>query len=307
MSSPISDMAVSLPAPALRPFITQYAGFRASGLPPGIHHGLPSSEVDLIISLGRPIDVIQMPNSTQQPAAFTALVSGLQAAPALVRQGGEAFGIHVFIKPLGVRAILGVASAEISALVLNLSEIWANRAGELIELLLAASTWQQRFAILDRAFVSQLKPTSPQPEIAWAWHRLRESHGSVPIQLLAQEIGYSRRHFSGRFRDALGVTPKSAARVFRFKRACRLIKDERPSLAYVAAACGYFDQAHMTREWHALAGCSPRTWIASELPFLQDYEIEGCYDARDEFESVYRSLAENGTVHRPFQGETLCR
>jgi PhnB protein len=68
----------------------------------------------------------------------------------------------------------------------------------------------------------------------------------VPIQRLAEEIGESRRHFSGRFRDAIGVTPKSAARLFRFERACRLIKDERPSLARVAASCGYFDLAHMS-------------------------------------------------------------
>src|SRR5256714_15413455 len=119
MSSPISDTELSLPAPALRRFITEYAGFRVTGLPAGVHFGLPSSDIDLIISLGRPIDVVQMPNSTQGPSAFTALVSGLQDAPAVVRQGREAFGLHVFIKPLGVRSILGVTSAEISSLVVK--------------------------------------------------------------------------------------------------------------------------------------------------------------------------------------------
>src|SRR5438477_4503967 len=126
MSSSISDTETSLPAPALRQFITQYAGFRVSGLPPGVHFGLPSTDVDLIISLGRPIDIVQMPNSAQRPSAFTALVSGLQDAAAIVWQGDDAFGLHVFIKPFGVRAILGVASAEISSLVLNLSDIWGN-------------------------------------------------------------------------------------------------------------------------------------------------------------------------------------
>src|SRR5260370_38014060 len=114
--------------------------------------------------MGRQIDVVQMPNTTQRPSVFTALLSGLQDAPAIVRQGGDAFGLHVFIKPLGVRAILGVSSAEMSSLVLNLSDIWGNRAGDLIEMLLPASTWRQRFAILDLAFVSKLNPTSPQPE-----------------------------------------------------------------------------------------------------------------------------------------------
>jgi AraC-like DNA-binding protein len=295
MSSLISDTAVSLPAPGLRPFITKYAGFHVSGMPQGAHFGLPSSIVALIISLGGPIDVIRMPTSKHRPTAFTALVSGLQDAPAVVRQGGDAFGLRVFLKPLGVRAILGVASAEISSLVLNLSHIWGNRAGDLIEMLLTANTWHRRFAMLDRAFLSKFNPTSPQPEIAWAWRLLEKTHGSVPVQRLADEIGWSRWHFSGRFRDAIGVTPKSAARVFRFERACRLIackwsNDERPSLAHVAALCGYFDQAHMTREWNALAGCSPRAWIARELPFLQDYELGGRDNECDDIRSVHQSF-----------------
>jgi AraC-like DNA-binding protein len=287
MSGLIADTAVKLPAPALSPFVTQYAGFRASGLPSGVHFGLPSSCVDLIISLGHPIEVVEMPNSVQRPSALTALVSGLQDVPSIVRQDGTAFGLHVFIKPLGVRAILGVASAEIASLVLNLSDIWGKRAEDLVEMLLGADTWHQRFAILDRAFASKLNPTSPQPEISWSWRRFAKSHGSVPVQQLADEIGYSRRHFSERFRDAIGVAPKLAARVFRFERACRLIADHRLSLAQVAISCGYYDQAHLTHEWYAFAGCSPKAWMARELPFLQDYELGGSDNEWYDFESVH--------------------
>lgn len=257
-------------------------------MPPGFHMGLPSSSVDLIISLGRPIDVIRMPSSRQRPAAFTALVSGLQDAPAIVRQAGDAHVLHVFLKPAGIRALLGIASAEISSLVVHLSDIWGNRARDLVEMLLAADGWQQRFSILDRAFLSKFNPTSSQPEIAWAWRRLEKTHGAMSIRLLAGEIGWSRRHFSERFRALIGVTPKSAARVFRFERASRVIMNERPRLAEVAASCGYFDQAHMTREWNALAGCSPRAWITSELPFLQDYELGGRDNESDDLESLYQ-------------------
>ena len=234
-----------------------------------------------------PIEVVKMPNLTQQPSALTALVSGLQDGPAIVRQAGNAFGLHVFIKPLGVRAILGVASTEVASLVLNLSDIWGSRAEYLVELLLGADTWDQRFAILNQAFAAKLNPTSPQPEISWSWERLAKSHGSVPVQQLADETGYSRRHFSERFRDAIGIPPKLAARVFRFERACRLIADNRLSMAHVAITCGFYDQAHLTREWHALAGCSPKAWMTRELPFLQDYELGGSDNEWYEFESVH--------------------
>lgn len=273
MSNPSAHAAVRLPTPALRPFITQYAGFRISGLPSGLHLGLPSSDVHLIITLGDPIEVVQMPNSVQQTTTLTGLVSGLQDAPAIVRQNASAFGLHVFIKPLGVRPILGVASKEISSLVLDLSDIWGNEAQSLIGRLISVHTWNERFAVLDRVFTSKLNPFSPPQEISWAWQRLAKSHGSVPVEQLAHEIGYSRRYFSERFREMIGVAPKLAARVLRFERACRLIADNRLGLAHVAIQCGYYDQAHLTREWCAFAGCSPKAWMAHDLPFLQDYEL----------------------------------
>jgi AraC-like DNA-binding protein len=276
-SAAMSDSAVSVPAAPLRPFITRYAGFRHTGLAPGVHIGHPSTEVDLIISLGPRFDVLQMPNATQRPSSFAALVSGLQDQPALVRQGSEVFGIHVFIKPLGVRALLGVESTAIASLVVELSDIWGRAGDDLIDRLVVAETWAQRFRILDRAFLSMFKPTRVAPEIAWAWSRLLRTHGTVRIHLLAKELGYSRRHFGERFRTAVGVAPKVAARICRFERTCRLMSDVRTvgRLAHVALACGYYDQAHLTREWQTLAGCSPKEWIARELPFLQDYELGG--------------------------------
>jgi transcriptional regulator GlxA family with amidase domain len=107
------------------------------------------------------------------------------------------------------------------------------------------------------------------------------------VQQLADEIGYSRRHFSERFRDAIGVAPRLAARAFRFERTCRLIADNPLSLAHVAIERGYYDQAHLTREWYALAGCSPKAWMTRELPFLQDYELGGSDNRSNDLKSAH--------------------
>lgn len=144
----------------------------------------------------------------------------------------------------------------------------------LIDRLASAPTWGERFQILDQAFIAQLAPAQTVPEIAGAWQELTRAHGDLRIGDLAQAVGWSRRHFVSRFRDTLGVTPKVAARVFRFERACWPMR-RRVALADVAAASGYYDQAHLSREWRELAGCAPRDWIATELPLLQDYELAG--------------------------------
>jgi len=270
-----STYAVAPPAAVLRSFISHYVGFCAHDVMPGIDIGLPSRHAHLIISLGSPIDVLQMPNTIQRAGRLRALVSGLHDAPAAVRRGGSQEIVHVFLLPAGLRAILHASPAELTSHVVELSDLWGRAAESLIQRLSAAATWELRFAVLDNAFVRALVPIQRHAAVAWAWQQLAARHGRMSIGGLARGIGWTRQHLTHRFRAELGVGPKTAARIFRFERACRLIRDRRLRLVDVAAACGYHDQPHMTREWIALAGCTPRTWIATELPFLQDYELSG--------------------------------
>jgi transcriptional regulator GlxA family with amidase domain len=93
--------------------------------------------------------------------------------------------------------------------------------------------------------------------VAWAWRQLEQSHGSVAIGVLAEEIGWSRRHFVDRFRDHVGLAPKPSARVLRFARASALLTSGRRPVGEVAARCGYADQSHLVRECRRLAGCTP--------------------------------------------------
>jgi transcriptional regulator GlxA family with amidase domain len=57
------------------------------------------------------------------------------------------------------------------------------------------------------------------------------------------------------------------ARILRFQEARRLIEAQPDlALARVASACGYYDQAHLAREFRALAGVSPRRYAALLMP-----------------------------------------
>jgi AraC-like DNA-binding protein len=54
------------------------------------------------------------------------------------------------------------------------------------------------------------------------------------------------------------------ARVFRFRRAVELLSGG-AGFAEAAAVCGYYDQAHLNREFRALAGCTPSELIGGQL------------------------------------------
>jgi AraC-like DNA-binding protein len=271
------DRAVASPALPLRAFVSHYAGARMRDLPRGQHAGLPSRYIDLIVSLGKPIDIARMPGR-QSPGAYTAFVAGLQQAPALVRMGGDLEALHVFLKPAAARALLGVSGPEVASRVVHFADIDRAMSSELIERLHSVVSWPDRFAAVDRVLLRRLRPVTVPDPMAWAWRSLAICHGRMPVHELARDVGFSRRHFGERFTHEFGIAPKAAARVFRFERACRLFLRSPLRVADVAVASGFYDQAHMVREWLALAGCTPREWVLSQLPFLQDYEVGGGHD-----------------------------
>ena len=145
-------------------------------------------------------------------------------------------------------------------------------------------------------------------ELRHAWQLLLRSGGTLPIAELAEESGWSARRLSERFTAEFGLTPKAAARVIRFDRTRRRLTDRarsgpvdlwpdagarrggpnlaggarssRPDpterarrgslgLADLAVEAGYYDQAHMDREFNALAGCPPVAWLAEEFRNIQ--------------------------------------
>jgi AraC-like DNA-binding protein len=280
MATRVLDGALGRPAPRLRSLVDQYRGYWQDGYDPGVHHGLPSRYLTLIVSIEEPVDIVGMPDEQQSPEAFDAFVAGLHASPALIRHEGRQRGVHVDVTPLGAQALLGLPASAIASTIVNLREALGAGATELVDRLGEARTWTDRFAAIDDVF-SRAVVEVPEPagEVAWAWQRILETGGTVEVRDLAAEIGWSRRHFGERFRSELGLAPKVASRVIRFERARELLaRPDRPGLADVAATCGYFDQAHLTREWRDLAGCTPTTWLAEEtvvqdLPSVQDADV----------------------------------
>ncbi|RZS34712.1 AraC family transcriptional regulator [Herbihabitans rhizosphaerae] len=253
------------PHPALRGIAARYIGYRQHDGVPEIHRGLPSRHVTLVVALDEPVRIVDMPGD-QSPAALYGLVGGLHTAPALMAQGRAQTGVQVDLNPLGVRRLLGVAAYELAGQVVDLADLGL---GELPERLAGAPTWAERFAILDDVLLTAARGEhEPPPEVGHAWRSMLAGTGRVDA--LAREVGWSRRHLSERFRREVGLTPKQAARVLRFERACETLRrTPGADLAELAVTSGFYDQAHLTNEWRALAGCTPGTWIGEELPNLQ--------------------------------------
>src|SRR5579862_6051272 len=288
--APVDEHYRARPAEPLRPYVASYTGYRQRGVPPGRHRGLPSPFLTFIVTLDEPLVILAHPDPGQPPGTFKTLLGGLHSAPALIVHEGAQSGIQVALRPLGTRALLGLPAGELSEIDVPAEAVLSDLCSELRTRVLAATTWPGRFAVLDEILLRRMNlgysSHDVAPEVGWAWRQLLTSGGAILVSDLAEQTGWSGRHLASRFRAEIGLTPKAAARVIRFNRARHLLARQAAApaittamatatatggyrLADLAATCGYFDQAHLAREFNALAGCPPSQWLAEEFRNVQ--------------------------------------
>lgn len=231
----------------------------------------------MIVTIDEPLDIAAQATPEQAPGRFDTLASGIATAPVTIRHDGNQHGVQLALSPLGARALLGVPTAALGAWVVGLEELLGPDAGELTERLSLEPGWDERFAILDDVLTRRAAPAEIDPHLTRAWHLLVAGEGTR-VGDVAHEVGWSRRHLVNKFVAEYGVTPKDVVRLSRFHRSHRMLKGAAgATLADVSAVCGYYDQAHMARDWRDLAGVAPSRWREIDpFSFVQDpYHDEG--------------------------------
>lgn len=266
------ELVQAPPAPALQPFVASYTGYRQRDGAPGTHRGLPSPWLTLILTLDEPLTVLAHPDPAQPGGEYDTLLGGLHTVPALLAHQGRQSGVQVALRPLGARTLLGVPAGELAGLDVRAEDVLGPDADELRTRLLVAPDWPARFAALDEVLTRRADDRStpaPDPEVARAWSVIVRSGGRTPVTAVAADVGWGERRLRRRLTTELGVGPKTALRLVRFHAtrtalAARATAGAATDLAGLAAAHGYADQAHLTREFTALAGVPPRRWLAEE-------------------------------------------
>jgi AraC-like DNA-binding protein len=123
-----------------------------------------------------------------------------------------------------------------------------------------------------RAIEAILCPRLPQPDpavevVCSIIARARRENGPQQAEALAREVGLSVRTMQRLFREYVGVSPKWVIRRYRLQEAAwRLAQGTNEPLSELAAALGYFDQAHLARDFTRLFGCPPSEYQKSQLP-----------------------------------------
>jgi AraC-like DNA-binding protein len=245
------------PPPALRPYVEcvwTIHGPRVTRAPERV---VPDGCPELIVHLGDPFARRIDGRWVVQPRAFLA---GTLSRPWLLRAGRRVDTVGIRFRAGEATGVLPVSMAVASDRELALDGIVGRAAARsLVRMLGSARTGTERFAAAERWLAARLAEASPRRSVATrAVALIREGGGRGRIDDVARSLGWSRRRIERAFARDLGIRPKVYARIVRLNAVLATLDDaERPRAVDLALEAGYFDQAHLLRDFRMLAGRRP--------------------------------------------------
>ena len=250
-------------------------GYRMEGQQPTLHRGVPSPSLTFIINLDTPIVTGAHAGARDDGSAraHDNVLGGLRTHAAYIFQPDHQAGLQLAVHPLAARRLFGVTAGELVEASHEAADVIGEGIRRVQEQLAEEASWQRRFQTVERYLVDRASAApsfaSPRTEVVAAWRWMVARRGTGRMDDLARHVLLSARQLTKLFRAELGVPPKVVNRLIRFDRARQAIQaavlhGRQPALADIAQECGYYDHAHLVRDFQAFLGCSPTEWLAEE-------------------------------------------
>jgi AraC-like DNA-binding protein len=243
--------------PKLRDYVIGYVGLRSAMRVTGERH-LPSGEAALVVNLGTPHDVIGSGAQRSTLKFRSVAAMGVHDQPFVTRSAGAKHLLVVRLTPPGARLLFDVAMDQLFNRWVDLDDIDGVLARRIEERVHEPPGWNDLFDFMDSVMAERLAAARVfAPGVLWAWRELRRAGGLISIDSLADRLDWSHKRLLVQFREHVGVLPKATAEIVRFNKVLRVSRtDCRINWATVAQDCGYYDQAHMIREFKSFAGAT---------------------------------------------------
>jgi AraC-like DNA-binding protein len=234
---------------------------------PGARHRLlPNGELWLMFHLGPGQRLVECDGSPRDRTLRAGFLGGLQERPFTTEAAEpDTRVVTARLLPLGASLLLGrMPLGELTAHVLDPADVFERPAAfaSLRQQLQDAPDLGAALDVLETWLLDGMRRgRSLHAGAGAASQLLLASGGRVRVAAIARETGLSPRRLSELFHQQVGVPPKRYARILRFRRVLDHLSASRADdLAGAAHDCGYFDQAHLYRDFRALALLTPRQY-----------------------------------------------
>lgn len=243
------------PHPLLAAYVDAY--WVSGGVHASVHRILPDTCADIIFNISE--DVIAAGNGSLKVLPGNAFVVGTMTTFRDSVASPHTWLLGIRFMPGGLSAFTRLPLQLITDDHMYLADISAGWHTLLELLLLKAKTLPEKIRCLENFLLQRLPgQTINAARIQEGIALIRQANGVVAVNTLAAQLYMSPRNFERHFLQTVGVSPKTFARIVRFLHLKQQLKTKSyPHLLSLALENGFYDHAHLTREFKTFSGESP--------------------------------------------------
>lgn len=251
-----------LPAPPhLRHVIRSFWFLKGRGTGGQVQPVVPDGRVEIVLHLAEPFALVDGIRAVRQSEA---LLSGQLSAPIRLAASDTADVVGIRFRTAAAGAALRLPLDDFTDQVVELDQAAPRLATLLLEAASRDVPIVARAERLAAVLAARLDPAPADRVAAEAVARLDRAMTASPIAALARDAGITVRTLERRVQAAVGLSPKLLHRVLRFRRAFHALEQSRPGRwSRAALEAGYYDQAHLIRDFRRFAGAPPSAFFSS--------------------------------------------
>jgi AraC-like DNA-binding protein len=178
--------------------------------------------------------------------------------------------------PGGTWPFFGPLAKDFLDVHLSLADFWGtDRAHGLHMQLVDTPGVSRKIHILFGALVGQAeRDFAHDPAVSFALAQFRRAPLTSRISTTAAKASVSQKKLIRLFSEQVGYTPKLYLRVARFQHLLDEVWNKAAvDWAAVAAAQGYYDQPHLTRDFRQFSGFTPAEYLRRRGPYQQHFPL----------------------------------
>ena len=228
---------------------------------------LPDGCVELILNFGTPFQQHIDKAARLQPRNF---VVGQMTGPIVIAPTGPAQVIGIRFHPGGTTPFFSVPMHELTDQIVELGSI-ASRLEQSLATCGDIRSIAGKVTALESILTHQLQRTESDLRLLQVARTMVVSGGMITVDSLASAAGISSRQLERKFLNEVGVGPKTLSRILRFQQVFRAVESNQFSWPSIAVECGYYDQAHLIRDFRQFAQETPSTLFAESSPLTESF------------------------------------
>jgi len=178
----------------------------------------------------------------------------------------------VVVRPDGFSRLFGGDAGELKDKVVAPGDVFGREGDGLGRAVAGADGVEEMIAIVEAFFRGMVRDRSlvVNPLVAASLQLIHQYSGVIAVGQLAEDLGCHKRQLERQFMNAVGLSPKRFCNIVRAHAFLKHLPEGERLTGY-AYESGYYDQAHLIREFKQITGLTPSQYLKKTVPLAVNF------------------------------------